>query len=124
MFDLAAVQSALHDEKVDGWLLYDFRGLNVLARRIVGLAEDQMLSRRWFYFIPATGQPRSFATRSNRMHSITSAIARTYLLAGTGKPGVAECCGPSAWRWKAVPRISIPTFPASMPARSVVRART
>ena len=35
MFDLAAVQSALADLKLDGWLLYDFRGLNVLARRVL-----------------------------------------------------------------------------------------
>ena len=58
MFDLSAVQSALQEEKADGWLLYDFRGLNMLARRIVQLPESQMLSRRWFYFIPARGEPR------------------------------------------------------------------
>jgi Xaa-Pro dipeptidase len=57
MFDLEAVQAALREEKADGWLLYDFRGLNMLARRVVQLPETQMLSRRWFYFIPATGQP-------------------------------------------------------------------
>ena len=33
MFDLNAIQAALRDEKLDAWLLYDFRGLNVLARR-------------------------------------------------------------------------------------------
>ncbi len=37
MFDLPAVQRALRDQGVDDWLLYDFRGLNVLARRIIGL---------------------------------------------------------------------------------------
>jgi Xaa-Pro dipeptidase len=57
MFDLEAVQAALREEKADGWLLYDFRGLNMLARRVVQLPETQMLSRRWFYFIPATGLP-------------------------------------------------------------------
>ena len=36
-FDLAAVQSALQQFGLDGWLLYDFRGLNVLARRVVRL---------------------------------------------------------------------------------------
>jgi Xaa-Pro aminopeptidase len=57
-FDLPAVQAAIKDFGFDGWLLYDFRGLNVLARRVVGLPEDRMLSRRWFYFIPAQGQAR------------------------------------------------------------------
>ena len=35
-FDLAAIQAALCEQGVDGWLLYDFRGLNVLALRVVG----------------------------------------------------------------------------------------
>jgi Xaa-Pro aminopeptidase len=58
MFDLSAVQSAITQMGFDGWLLYDFRGLNILARRIIGLADDQMLSRRWFYYVPARGDPR------------------------------------------------------------------
>jgi Xaa-Pro dipeptidase len=58
MFDLASVQSALQAAKLDGWLLYDFRGLNVLARRVLDIPSDAILSRRWFYFVPANGQPR------------------------------------------------------------------
>jgi len=57
MFDLPAVQSAIRSLKVDGWLLYDFRGINILAQRVVGL-EAKKLSRRWFYFVPATGEPK------------------------------------------------------------------
>jgi len=56
MFDLSAVQAALRDFGFDGWLLYDFRGLNVLAQRVTGT--NPKLSRRWFYFVPATGEPR------------------------------------------------------------------
>src|SRR5579871_5580708 len=63
MFDLSAVQSALRQEKVDAWLLYDFRGLNVLARRIVEMPAEQMLSRRWFYLVPARGEPRKLVHR-------------------------------------------------------------
>lgn len=58
MFDLPAVQTALRDQQLDGWLLYDFRGLNVLARRVVGFPGDTFLSRRWFYYVPAQGEPR------------------------------------------------------------------
>src|SRR6267154_1753742 len=58
MFDLHSIQAAIQQEGVDGWLLYDFRGLNVLARRIIGLGNEAMLSRRWFYFVPAKGEPR------------------------------------------------------------------
>ncbi len=63
MFDLAAVQSAIRQFGFDGWLLYDFRGLNMLARRVVGLADDMMTSRRWFYFVPANGEPRRLVHR-------------------------------------------------------------
>ncbi len=63
MFDLASVQTALGDLGLDGWLLYDFRGLNVLARRVVDLPADAMLSRRWFYFIPAKGEPQKLVHR-------------------------------------------------------------
>jgi Xaa-Pro dipeptidase len=63
MFDLAAVQSAIGQLGLDGWLLYDFRGLNVLARRVIGLSDQAMLSRRWFYFVPARGEPRKLLHR-------------------------------------------------------------
>jgi Xaa-Pro aminopeptidase len=57
VLDLAKIQSALVRHKLDGWLLYDFRGINILSQRIAGLAEKK-LSRRWFYFIPAVGMPK------------------------------------------------------------------
>ena len=57
MFDLAAVQAAVRDQHLDGWLLYDFRLLNVLAARVCGTA-DAGRSRRWAYFVPANGQPK------------------------------------------------------------------
>src|SRR5262245_11886102 len=63
MFDLPAVQTALRQLGFDGWLLYDFRGLNVLARRVVGLGDGQILSRRWFYYVPAQGAPRKLVHR-------------------------------------------------------------
>ncbi|MBN9119769.1 MAG: M24 family metallopeptidase [Planctomycetes bacterium] len=56
MFDLNAVQAAVRGAGCDGWLLYDFRGQNVLAQRVAGVAPK--LSRRWFYFVPASGEPR------------------------------------------------------------------
>jgi Xaa-Pro aminopeptidase len=63
MFDLKAVQKALREQQLDGWLLYDFRGLNVLARRVLGIAADVILSRRWFYYVPAHGEPRKLLHR-------------------------------------------------------------
>src|SRR5205085_2279589 len=63
MFDLPKIQSALQQFGLDGWLLYDFRGSNVLARRIVGFAADPMGSRRWFYFVPTQGVPKKLVHR-------------------------------------------------------------
>jgi Xaa-Pro aminopeptidase len=57
VFDLAAVQAAIREFGFDGWLLYDFRGSNILAQRVADLAEKK-LSRRWFYYVPATGEPK------------------------------------------------------------------
>jgi Xaa-Pro aminopeptidase len=63
MFDLNAVQAAVRQAGLDAWLLYDFRGLNVLARRVLGMDGGAMLSRRWFYLIPAQGEPRKLVHR-------------------------------------------------------------
>lgn len=63
MFDLTAIQQALKDFQIDGWLLYDFRGSNILARRILDLGEQPVGSRRFFYCIPAEGSPRKLVHR-------------------------------------------------------------
>jgi Xaa-Pro aminopeptidase len=63
MFDISAIQAAIRHFQLDGWLVYDFRGSNVLARRVLGFADDDIKSRRWFYFIPAAGGPRKLVHR-------------------------------------------------------------
>ena len=92
MFDLAAVQQALRDFGLDGWLLYDFRGLNVLARRVLGMDEQQMLSRRWFYFIPAQGEPRKLVHRieSGALNAFPGKDRIVYLRWQELEAGVAE----------------------------------
>jgi len=63
MVNVSAIQSAVRDQGLDGWLLYDFRGQNVLAKRVAGIAADKFLSRRWFYFVPAQGEPKKLVHR-------------------------------------------------------------
>ena len=54
-----AVQRALKEDGFDGWLLYDFHGSNPIAARVAGLdGASKMATRRWYYLIPATGEPR------------------------------------------------------------------
>ena len=58
--DIGAVQAALKADGLDGWLLYDFRGLNPIAADVtaVGRQGGHLATRRWYYLIPATGEPR------------------------------------------------------------------
>jgi Xaa-Pro dipeptidase len=61
--NLAAIQSALRDQHLDGWLFFDHHYRDPLAYRILGLPEDLHVTRRWFYFIPATGEPKKLVHR-------------------------------------------------------------
>jgi Xaa-Pro aminopeptidase len=63
MFDLAAIQQALRSFNLDGWLLYDFRGCNPLARRVLKFDDTAIRSRRWMYWIPTIGEPQKLVHR-------------------------------------------------------------
>lgn len=58
--NIADVQAALRADGVDAWLLYDFRGLNPIAADVTAVARQggHLATRRWYYLIPATGEPR------------------------------------------------------------------
>jgi Xaa-Pro aminopeptidase len=91
MFDLASVQDALTQFGFDGWLLYDFRGLNVLAKRVAAIPADVFLSRRWFYFVPAKGEPKKLVHRIEP-HALDHlpGSARAYLRWQELEAGVAD----------------------------------
>ena len=56
---IPAVQQALKNDGLDGWLLYDFHGSNPIATRLTDLtASSKMATRRWYYLVPAEGAPR------------------------------------------------------------------
>jgi Xaa-Pro dipeptidase len=58
--DIPAIQKALAEENLDGWLLYDFHGSNPIAASLTGLASSpKMTTRRWYYLVPAQGTPRA-----------------------------------------------------------------
>jgi Xaa-Pro aminopeptidase len=57
LLNLAEVQKALAAEKLDGWLIYDFHHLNAVAMALFDFGEGHMVTRRWFYLIPAQGEP-------------------------------------------------------------------
>lgn len=58
--DVTAVQQALRAQALDGWLWYDFQGSNPIAQKLAGLdGGGHMTTRRWFYLVPASGEPRA-----------------------------------------------------------------
>lgn len=61
--DLAAIQGALRDAGLDGWLFCDFHHRDLMAYRILGLDSAGMTTRRWFYYIPSRGEPVKLAHR-------------------------------------------------------------
>jgi Xaa-Pro aminopeptidase len=61
--DLQAIQAALREAGFDGWLFYDHHHRDPIAQRILGLDEKAHITRRWYYFVPATGEPRKLVHR-------------------------------------------------------------
>jgi Xaa-Pro dipeptidase len=61
--NLDAIQQALRDQHLDGWLFYDHHHRDPIAYRILGLDPQAFVSRRWFYFVPAHGEPRKLVHR-------------------------------------------------------------
>lgn len=61
--NLEAIQTALREANLDGWLFYDHHHRDPIAGRILGLDEKGHVTRRWYYFVPAAGQPRRLVHR-------------------------------------------------------------
>ena len=57
MADITRIQHEIRAAGCDGWLLYDFHNRDLVAYRVLGLDPNKFTSRRWFYWIPAHGEP-------------------------------------------------------------------
>ena len=55
--NLSSIQAALRERNIDGWLFYDHHRRDPIAYRVLGLPDSLMVTRRWFYLIPAEGEP-------------------------------------------------------------------
>lgn len=60
---VTSIQAALAAQGLDGWLFYDVFVRDPAAYRILGLPEGAHVSRRWFYWIPARGEPAGLVHR-------------------------------------------------------------
>jgi len=60
---LETIQAAIREAGFDGWLFYDHHHRDPIAGRILGLDEKAHITRRWYYFVPAEGEPRKLVHR-------------------------------------------------------------
>ncbi|MBI5022132.1 MAG: aminopeptidase P family protein [Ignavibacteriales bacterium] len=55
---IKSIQNTLREQKIDGWLFYDFWKRDEFTQRILEFPSHIMNTRRFFYLIPAEGEPR------------------------------------------------------------------
>lgn len=66
--NLPAIQAALRERNIDAWLFYDHHHRDPIAYRVLGLPESLMATRRWYYLIPAEGEPLKLVHRIEASH--------------------------------------------------------
>ncbi len=66
--DLSAIQHALRERSIDAWLFYDHHHRDPIAYRVLGLPESLMVTRRWYYLIPAKGEPTKLVHKIEAGH--------------------------------------------------------
>ncbi len=66
--DLAAIQAGLRERNIDAWLFYDHHHRDPIAYRLLGLPASLMVTRRWFYLIPAQGEPKKLVHKIEAGH--------------------------------------------------------
>ena len=66
--NLAAIQSALREQGFDAWLFFDHHHRDPISYRVLGLSATSMVTRRWFYVIPAQGEPSKLVHKIEAGH--------------------------------------------------------
>jgi len=61
--NIDTIQAALREAGFDGWLFYDHHHRDPIGGSILGLDEKAHITRRWYYFVPAVGQPSKLVHR-------------------------------------------------------------
>src|SRR5580700_10977085 len=66
--NLQNIQAALRDSGQECWLFYDHHHRDPIAYRVLGLSPTMMVTRRWFYLVPAQGEPVKLVHRIESHH--------------------------------------------------------
>ena len=78
MKKIGEIQRCLAEQGVDGWLLYDNHGSNRFAHKLLKISPHQVLTRRFFYWIPSQGEPLKIVHRIEA-ESLEHLPGKTYL---------------------------------------------
>jgi len=66
--NLSAIQAALRERNIDAWFFYDHHHRDPIAYRVLGLPDGLFVTRRWYYVIPANGEPKKLVHRIEAGH--------------------------------------------------------
>jgi len=74
-FNVEKIQKSIRAKGIDGWLFMDFHNRDLMAYKILGM-DVKFTSRRWFYFIPAEGEPKRLVHKveSTKLNSLPGSI--------------------------------------------------
>ena len=91
---LEDIQAALREEGLDGWLFFDHHQRDPLAYRVLQFTPGSMVTRRWYYFVPANGDPRGLAHKieAKTLRELPGKIA-SYASWGEMREGLAGILG-------------------------------
>jgi Xaa-Pro dipeptidase len=94
--NLSEIQAALREEGLDGWLFFDHHRRDPLAYRVLKFTPNSIVSRRWYYFVPAHGEPRGLVHRieAQTLNELPGAMS-AYASWGEMVDGVRALLGPS-----------------------------
>ncbi len=66
--NLQAIQAALREQNIDAWLFYDHHRRDPIAYRVLGLSDSLFVTRRWYYLLPAQGEPAKLVHKIEAGH--------------------------------------------------------
>lgn len=66
--NLPAIQAALREQNIDAWLFYDHHRRDPIAYRVLGLSDSLFVTRRWYYLLPAEGEPAKLVHKIEAGH--------------------------------------------------------
>ena len=91
---IKSIQEALRQEGLDGWLFFDHHERDPLAYRVLRFKAERSPTRRWYYMIPAQGEPRALVHRIERYTlDALPGSKRVYSSWGEQREGIAAVLG-------------------------------